>query len=422
MATATARLELSKPESTDLVSAYPAALGPSLDTLDAEMPRLRGAWSNATAYAVKDLVSSAGSMYVATAASTNQAPPNASFWQPFSVIPGSTYTMTHVSDTETRALQIDLPSAGRGPYVISVENPVVGGVRDGVMAIGYNADADGTTRIVDTDPSLSNVFEAHYNTGSANWVEWYIRYVGTAAAGSVVKRPIMLALDKATNSVTQCSLMGNTVNLCNDTVDGTGAGQTGQPMVAISNNLVDVIGRNAGSDNIVNVRADVSASAEVRLGTNGVSGVAGLRTFPGAGSYPRQFLVEMTGAGMVEMNVQASTAGSVLRLSAPAGIQMRRGVQFGGTSTGGTADMPLSEVLAAFAPLASHTGDLTQWKVPGSATTRTAVVAGGTLISDDATKGIILKDAAATPHYWRVTVSTGGALTTTDLGTTRPTS
>ena len=42
------------------------------------------------------------------------------------------------------------------------------------------------------------------------------------------------------------------------------------------------------------------------------------------------------------------------------------------------------------------------------------------LVFDDATKGVVLKDTQATPHYWRVTVSNVGALIVTDLGTTRP--
>ena len=42
------------------------------------------------------------------------------------------------------------------------------------------------------------------------------------------------------------------------------------------------------------------------------------------------------------------------------------------------------------------------------------------LIVDLATKGLVLKDTAGTPHYWRVTISTLGVLTTTDLGTTKP--
>ena len=42
------------------------------------------------------------------------------------------------------------------------------------------------------------------------------------------------------------------------------------------------------------------------------------------------------------------------------------------------------------------------------------------LVIDLATKGLVLKDTAGTPHYWRITVSTLGVLTATDLGTTKP--
>lgn len=42
------------------------------------------------------------------------------------------------------------------------------------------------------------------------------------------------------------------------------------------------------------------------------------------------------------------------------------------------------------------------------------------VIIDLATKGLVLKDTQGTPHYWRVTISTVGALVTTDLGTTKP--
>ena len=49
----------------------------------------------------------------------------------------------------------------------------------------------------------------------------------------------------------------------------------------------------------------------------------------------------------------------------------------------------------------------------------------GVLTTDDlivnlATKGLVLKDTQATPHFWRVTISNLGALVITDLGTTVP--
>lgn len=42
------------------------------------------------------------------------------------------------------------------------------------------------------------------------------------------------------------------------------------------------------------------------------------------------------------------------------------------------------------------------------------------VIIDLATKGLVLKDTQGTPHYWRITISTVGALVITDLGTTKP--
>lgn len=44
----------------------------------------------------------------------------------------------------------------------------------------------------------------------------------------------------------------------------------------------------------------------------------------------------------------------------------------------------------------------------------------GDISIEDSARGLILKDTAGTPHYWRVTISTIGVLTTTDLGTTLP--
>ena len=40
------------------------------------------------------------------------------------------------------------------------------------------------------------------------------------------------------------------------------------------------------------------------------------------------------------------------------------------------------------------------------------------IIIDSTTSGLVLLDTAG--HYWRVTISTAGALTTTDLGTVKP--
>ena len=42
----------------------------------------------------------------------------------------------------------------------------------------------------------------------------------------------------------------------------------------------------------------------------------------------------------------------------------------------------------------------------------------GDLIIDSSSRGLVLKDTS--DHYWRITVSTSGTVTSTDLGTTKP--
>lgn len=42
------------------------------------------------------------------------------------------------------------------------------------------------------------------------------------------------------------------------------------------------------------------------------------------------------------------------------------------------------------------------------------------IVFTNSSKGIILKDTQATPHYWRVTIDNTGNLVTTDLGTSYP--
>lgn len=42
------------------------------------------------------------------------------------------------------------------------------------------------------------------------------------------------------------------------------------------------------------------------------------------------------------------------------------------------------------------------------------------VVIDLATKGLVMKDTQATPHYWRLSVTTAGILVTTDLGTVKP--
>lgn len=51
---------------------------------------------------------------------------------------------------------------------------------------------------------------------------------------------------------------------------------------------------------------------------------------------------------------------------------------------------------------------------------KSQINSGGAFVSADTAQGIVLKDNAGTPHFWRVTVNSSGVLVTADLGTTLP--
>ena len=57
--------------------------------------------------------------------------------------------------------------------------------------------------------------------------------------------------------------------------------------------------------------------------------------------------------------------------------------------------------------------------ISGARLTKSTQSADDTVI-DSASKGLVLKDSQATPHYWRITINTLGVLVITDLGTIIP--
>ncbi len=88
MATTTTRLALSKPASTDLVSAFQATVGTSFDTIDADIVASQGAYAGGTTYHAFDIVTSGGVYYMSKATQTGAAPPGSN-WIPLSGLVGS---------------------------------------------------------------------------------------------------------------------------------------------------------------------------------------------------------------------------------------------------------------------------------------------------------------------------------------------
>ena len=86
--------------------------------------------------------------------------------------------------------------------------------------------------------------------------------------------------------------------------------------------------------------------------------------------------------------------------------------------TFGYAD--IATVLAAYELTANKNVNSGYAGLNSVSRTTKGVIATDDLIVDAATKGLVLKDTAGSPHYWRLSVSTLGVLTTTDLGTTAP--
>ncbi len=95
------------------------------------------------------------------------------------------------------------------------------------------------------------------------------------------------------------------------------------------------------------------------------------------------------------------------------------GVQIGGYFTLLNTTLPTFTSAAIIADNGTQADPIALFRSNG--TSLVSIVDGGDVVSLDSAKGFVLKDAAGTPHYWRISVSTIGVLTTADLGTSPPT-
>lgn len=83
-------------------------------------------------------------------------------------------------------------------------------------------------------------------------------------------------------------------------------------------------------------------------------------------------------------------------------------------ATTGQAEDPLNERITRKNAASGYAGLNASSRVTKGADTT------DDLIVDMATKGLVLKDSQATPHYWRVTANGAGNVDITDIGTTKP--
>lgn len=107
--------------------------------------------------------------------------------------------------------------------------------------------------------------------------------------------------------------------------------------------------------------------------------------------------------------------------------ETEKGVANGYASLDGSTTVPVSQIPSSIA----RSSDLTLYQATSqknaasgyaglNSSTRSThgVDTNQDVIIDTDAKGIVLKDASA--HYWRITVTSTGGLTTTDLGTSKP--
>jgi hypothetical protein len=117
----------------------------------------------------------------------------------------------------------------------------------------------------------------------------------------------------------------------------------------------------------------------------------------------------LTVAGRLDQNDGASTTSVVSMVLARWGY----GGAIGYWNIQNSGNPTTSRVLAGFNAAQSKTAQLDPGGYQG-----VVQILSGSLHLRDATNGMVMKDANG--HYWRVTISVAGVLTTTDLGTSIP--
>jgi len=167
-------------------------------------------------------------------------------------------------------------------------------------------------------------------------------------------------------------------------------------------------------------------------GSGGAAGAAGL-TFDGSTLSVGSSFVEIaairaqSSSGMSGFIVETSGGVSSLKVSeAVTGepiVYMGdvNGANYIAADTRGYFDISASVLLQFGDPQGFGNGSVYAVDDPNQKTTSNVKhETSGDITITDSAKGLVLKDTAGTPHYWRISVSTLGVLTATDIGTSPP--
>lgn len=156
----------------------------------------QGAWSSSTAYVVDDVVESGGSSYVCILASTNNAPPNATYWE--LMADGGSPTTTQ-GDIIVRGASNDgrlaIGTAGQALKVNSSANGLEYGVAGGIVQVKAVEKTDTQSFQTTNETEITNLNVSITPTSASNKILvigqlWSSSNTNTVTAFNALKRSI----------------------------------------------------------------------------------------------------------------------------------------------------------------------------------------------------------------------------------------